>query len=525
MTGAHFLDYFALRGTPVNKLSKVAHVSAFANILWAITVLLGIAADFVFSKPAGSANYIIAGMLLAVGLRIGIFTSVFGAGTGRAIAVSFIQPLVFLFAFMPPFAYGTLAASYTGFSFGAALVVLGIVWTVIADRAGRPRVKSTFGLLQAFIAAWTENKVDKMEEFTESRAHDGVVETKIIRFLPGDARGSGTAIVLPDVHPGPFGKVGGSNLPYVLYKAFSNNALVMHSISDHSLNIPSNREVEKYVSSLGDSVIVEKGSTCSVPIQIKIGNSTATGIAFGNAAMLMLSLAPTGMEDIPQSVRDELESHGQNIGFSSVLVIDCHNAMGSHLSDSDRDDLAASASRCLVELRAHPQQEFKIGFAILDDVTHKLTEAKELGHAGLAVLVINTGSQNFAIGWADSNNMENSLRGHVISKVTSESITLLEVCTSDTHATSGKRTREGYFALGNTSSPDDVAAAYDELCRKAAERSAKSRFELASAESTIKVMGKQQFEDYSSALDRSMDVTKVFLAITVATYITMLFFS
>jgi hypothetical protein len=38
-------------------------------------------------------------------------------------------------------------------------------------------------------------------------------------------------------------------------------------------------------------------------------------------------------------------------------------------------------------------------------------------------------------------------------------------------------------------------------------------------------MGKQQFEDYSSALDRSMNVTKVFLGITVATYIAMLIFS
>ncbi|HEX2557741.1 MAG TPA: DUF2070 family protein, partial [Nitrososphaera sp.] len=77
LAGAHMLDYLALRGTPVNKLSKVAHVAAFANALWALTVLLGVAANIMFSKQGGG-NYIIAGMLLAVGLRIGIFTSVFG---------------------------------------------------------------------------------------------------------------------------------------------------------------------------------------------------------------------------------------------------------------------------------------------------------------------------------------------------------------------------------------------------------------------------------------------------------------
>src|ERR687891_2107758 len=90
LLGSHFLDYIALRGTPVRKFSKIAHVSAFANVFWSLTVLLGIAADFVFSKSP-SIDYIIAGMLLAVGFRIGLFISVFGASTRRAILVSFIQ--------------------------------------------------------------------------------------------------------------------------------------------------------------------------------------------------------------------------------------------------------------------------------------------------------------------------------------------------------------------------------------------------------------------------------------------------
>jgi putative membrane protein len=38
-------------------------------------------------------------------------------------------------------------------------------------------------------------------------------------------------------------------------------------------------------------------------------------------------------------------------------------------------------------------------------------------------------------------------------------------------------------------------------------------------------MGNKQFEDYSSALDKSMAITKTFLAITVATYIAMLVMS
>ncbi len=519
LLGSHFLDYIALRGTPVRKFSKIAHVSAFANVFWSLTILLGIAADFVFSKSPPSMDYVIAGMLLAVGFRIGLFISVFGASTARGILVSFIQPLIFFFAFMPPSSYHSIATqSYAGFAFGAILLAIVIVWTVIADRAGRPGVKSTFGLFRAFLVAWSENRVDMIEELIEARAHENVITTKVIRF---SFAGDQAVIILPEVHPGPFSMVGGSNLPFLLYERFSKRALVMHSVSDHSLNIPSKKEVEKYIKDLGQMTTTEKGDSCSAPVQVKINNSTSTGIAFGNTAMVMLSLAPTGMEDIPRSVSSELESFGAAIGFPDILVVDCHNAMGRHLSDSDRKDLIASAKQCLDQLKKQPQKHFSVGFASLDDVDDRIDRTEELGQGGLAVLVINVDNKNYAIGWADSNNMQNTVRNYIVSKMNGDA-TMLEICSSDTHSTSGKRTREGYFALGTTTSPDKIAAVYNQLCSKAIEMAAGSAFELACAQSAIKVMGKKQFEDYSTALDRSLNVTKIFVAITVASFIAML---
>jgi putative membrane protein len=223
-------------------------------------------------------------------------------------------------------------------------------------------------------------------------------------------------------------------------------------------------------------------------------------------------------------VSTELESFGSAIGFSEVLVVDCHNAMGNHLNDSDKNDLIAAAKQCLNQLKKRPQKNFKIGFASLDDIGHKMEPSEELGQGGLAVLVIGIDNKNYAIGWADSNNMENTVRDHIVSKINSNA-TMLEICSSDTHSTSGKRTREGYFALGTTTNPDKIAKVYAELCSRAIEMAAGSAFELASAHSAIKVMGKKQFEDYSSALDRSVYVTKVFLAITVASFIAMLVLS
>jgi putative membrane protein len=230
------------------------------------------------------------------------------------------------------------------------------------------------------------------------------------------------------------------------------------------------------------------------------------------------------MEDIPRTVSRELESFGTTLGFSEVLVIDCHNAMGKHLNDSNRNDLIASAKQCMSQLKRLPQKHFKIGFANLDDIVHKMEPTEELGQGGLAVLVLSVDNKNYAIGWADSNNMENTVRDYILSKINGNA-TMLEICSSDTHSTSGKRTREGYFALGTTTSRDRIARIYIELCSKAVEMAAGSAFEVASANSAIKVMGKKQFEDYSSALDRSVNITKIFLAITGASFTAMLVLS
>ena len=97
---------------------------------------------------------------------------------------------------------------------------------------------------------------------------------------------------------------------------------------------------------------------------------------------------------------------------------------------------------------------------------------------------------------------------------------MLEVCSSDTHSTSGKRTREGYFALGSTEDPDLIAGAYLQMCNSAIKDARKCRFDLASATSEVKVMG-EQFGDYSAALDRAMTITKVFVGTTFAAFIVM----
>jgi len=523
MTCSLFLDFYALRGTSLNNITKVFHVSAFSNLLWALTIFLGIVSHTIFSKTTIPSSYVIEGMLLAVGMRIGIFMSVFGAGITRSIFSAFIQPIVFLLAFVPLAFYAYIVPIITGIIYGSIFIILALAWAPLADKAGRPDVKSTFDLLQAFLAAWTENSSERMEEIAEARANKEKVTTYIARFKLINAQ---VSMILPDLHPGPFNPIGGSNLPYLLYSEYSRNAIVLHSVSNHSRNLPSKSEVDNYIRTLSQATVSQRCETSTVPLQIRMGNSTATGIIFGDTAMVILSMAPAGMEDVPESIRIELERYSSHLGLKQILVVDSHNAMGEDLKKSDFEALLSAGKNCLEELINAPQYEFKVGFANMNDISCNPTRLKEeLGQSGLATIVFEVNGNRYVIGWADSNNMHNNLRDNVITKLARDGIQTLELCTSDTHSTSGKRTRHGYYALGNIGKHEEIAEIYLQLSKKSIEKATSATFELASSISMFKVMGKRQFDDYAIALNRSMNITKIFLAITSAVFVTMLIFS
>ena len=130
------------------------------------------------------------------------------------------------------------------------------------------------------------------------------------------------------------------------------------------------------------------------------------------------------------------------------------------------------------------------------------------------------------IGWADSNNMDNALRGHVVSYMSKKGIEMLEICgSSDTHSTSGKRTRQGYFAFGSITDAQVVSEVFYSLSKKSIENVSPSTFELLSTRTCAKVMGKRQFDEYATALNKSMQLTKFFVLITGVIYVVMLLLS
>ena len=517
-----YLDFVLLKGTPLSKLSKVFHVSAFSGLIWLFTLVMGMLIPNLISSndPSAYSNYLLEGLLFVVGFRICMFKSVFAATLRRAILVGLIAPFTVLFFFVPIEFVPNMFINTGALGYGLLLVGMGIIWTILADRAGRPEIKSTFEVLQAFLAAWTEKDGTRFERIAEAKASEKPVSTFFMKFSL-DQR-NGYSIVLPEVHPGPFLSVGGSNLPFVLYKAFSGRAMVLHGVSDHALNIPSKEELDRYLRGLKSAKKISSHSHCSRPVRVEDGHCTVTGIRFDTVCMLILSMSPKGMEDVPYAVLSELTSYSKKIGFDSLLLIDSHNAMGVSLDGHETAQLLKTAERCLDILVGADEFSFRAGYANIGDISLAGRFQDDLGESGLAVLALCIDSKWNVLGWADSNNMKNGLREELVEKLSSQDHHIVEICTSDTHSTSGKRTRNGYFALGELSEEDSIIEAFQALTLKAIESAEPSALEVYTAQSRVKVMGSKQLDDYSSALDRSMMLTKIFLSALAVTFVSMI---
>jgi len=80
--------------------SKSLHSSLFGNMLWVVTILMGLLASVVLSKDT-SLFFITFGMILFASFRIGLYTTTLGASLKKALAIAFIQPLAMFLVLIP----------------------------------------------------------------------------------------------------------------------------------------------------------------------------------------------------------------------------------------------------------------------------------------------------------------------------------------------------------------------------------------------------------------------------------------
>ncbi|MFB5621784.1 MAG: DUF2070 family protein [Candidatus Nitrosomaritimum yanchengensis] len=506
------------RFTKRKEYSKALHASLFGNLIWLLTVVMGIAASFVLSKEI-SLFFITFGMFLFASFRIGIFTTTLGVSIKKGWMICFVQPLVMFLVLIPQDMWVPMLTDPITLGYGISFLIIASVWSVLTDRAGRPEMESTHKTIQAYLAS-QKNDFTEAEEIMEQRSSKTKVATTQIR-LHSPKQKMDFRMVLPEIHPGPYHPVGGSNIPYLIYKNLDSSAMVMHSISDHSLNLPSRNEVENYLKNLDNCVTKEEGLTCTEPVTVQINKSRVIGLLFGKNPLLFLSLSPHGMEDLPSYMKKDVEQYAKNRNYSKPLIVDTHNAMGKEISKEDAEDMLKAAKSCLDSLITKESHPIEFGYANSDDMD---VWTEDLGMGGLGVMCLKIKDKKYFLGWADANNMENGVREKIVQNFADKNYDLLEICTSDTHFARVKaRNKNGYYHLGLITGADKLSGWLFEIAKKAEDNIAEAKYEILENQTEVKIMGQGIFEDYSKALDNSLKITKGFMIGCVALFLTSLF--
>ena len=508
------------RFTRNKEYSKALHMSLFGNSLWLLTAVSGLLASLIISREEIPFLFITVGMFLFASFRIGIFTTVLGTNIRKAWLVCFLQPMAMFLALVPIDMWIPVLTNYQAIAYGTTFLILASSWSILTDRAGMPGVKSTHKLIQAYLSSLSKNNPSEVENILTERAKVSKVSTSQIRFHTKNANRE-FRLVLPDIHPGPFHPVGGSNIPYLIYKNLGSSAMVLHSVSNHSLNLPSQTEVSQYLESLSKYSVAQEGLNCTEPVTVQINNARCVGLLFGKTALLFLSLSPHGMEDLPLHVKSEIEQFSKNRNFGQVLIVDCHNAMGEEISQNNSEDLLAASKSCLDTLMTKETYPLEFGYANSKDMDIK---APDLALGGIGILCLRTNNKKYFLGWADANNMENGVREAVVNHFSKNGYDLIEICTSDTHyTTQGVRNRNGYYQFGLVTKPQDMANWYLEIAKESEKNIEPASFEILENEANVKVMGPTIFRDYSRAVDKTMNLTKGFLSACSAFFLLIMF--
>lgn len=516
------IEYSILKKNPIAIFRRLAFISVISNGVLLIFVILG----SIFT-PEKFLQFLVLGTFFSISFRLLVFRSVFSNKLFIVLPIVALQPIVLLSILAIGYDISTyIVENPLIFGLGLTLNISVLVYLYFINSAGKGILKApAITMLQAFLRAWSSDEPTLLEEIIEKSSTNTIVKTSMLNFSTEKKK---PVLIIPEIHPGPFYPIGSSNLPYQLFQYFSEkklSPLVLHGVSGHERNLASKKEVNHLLKSYDNLKSLKSGDTCSQLLTIKSGKATANGLAFDDFAVIFLTLSPVGMEDFPHEMKETLEIEAKKIGFKNLLLVDTHNSQGSHITQEEINDLIDVTKEILKELRKAKQFPLKVGYAHSSELNINLE--KDIGPAGISLLLLEVNSQKHSLLVTDSNNARSGLREEIIDNLNTVGISLIEICTTDTHITAGKvMSSTGYIALGDQSETKHLVDYIKLLYNIAIENLSTSKFDVKIIDTEVKVIGHNLLSDVSQALDTIIRTARIgaFSLVTLSLIATILAF-
>jgi len=308
---------------------------------------------------------------------------------------------------------------------------------LVVDRPWRRSLGvSGFDFLRGFIGHIAEGSRE-LEEFFEDIGELAVVPVTVLSFVREDGTEK-ARFVLPMIHPGPMGEIGGGNLPRWIAADAEGLAFPPHATAGHDFNLVTEGEVEALIRAAHAAADrIEYGRTATQSVQVTAGDATVLGQAFDDDGLLLATFAPGFADDIEYGVGLSAMAEARIAGLNDVMLVDAHNSndgleggiIGHVTPGSPRSyDLFHAAAEAAEALGEAPRGPLELGTAW--DPTD-WTAAEGIGPLGIRVAVARVGDQTTAYVLVDGNNMEPGLRAYIVDAL--DAVDAVEVMTTDTH--------------------------------------------------------------------------------------------
>lgn len=491
-----------LAPNPVAIVRRLLFVTFLGNLVWLLVLALSFLIGTLASDPLALLGAYSLGMLVAIAFRVFVFQATFTGNPARAAIIAAVQPVVLGLPAFPASEVTTLWISQPwtwSAGVGVIFLVAAYLWSV--ERAGASLFAgSPLALTRAFLQAWAAHDPGALEALVERSSTPMRVSTHVV-MIEGEQ--SKAAIILPEVHPGPFFPVGSYNLPGDLGAWFGQRGyipLVLHSVSGHELNLPSRSEVLRYLGALDSMQALASAPGATPVLSHTSGRATAHGLRFGHTAVLVLSFAPSGADDFPPEVLATVQERSKAHGLETVFVIDAHNALGPGPNRADCDAALQAADEVMARLAKTAEGPIFAGFAHSRDLA--LAFEPDVGPGGIAVGLLANDGQRWALVALDGNNAVPTLQEEIRRSLEGAGFRLLEVCTSDTHVSAGQAPNtKGYHAVGELTQPRVLAEAVQQIALAAQRRVGRAHLRYQVAEADVRVVGRGALRAFAHGLD------------------------
>ncbi len=235
-----------------------------------------------------------------------------------------------------------------------------------------------------------------------------------------------SAFIVPYVHPGPFGEVGGSNLPNKIERYTGmGNLMVFHSTTTHDNNIASEEDVKKIANAIKESIRGDcKYNKMSDLHRFEINGIQYAVQLFGKYAFIAMIPHKGNFDDVELKTGMMIRRKIREF-LDDAVVVDAHN-------NFNPDALALSLTQSDVSRIVEEIKKIKADKPIRMGVGFKKLKGESIGEGGIRVAVFEYGKKKIAYVLFDGNNVKRGLRDE-IRKALKEYVDDAEVFSTDNH--------------------------------------------------------------------------------------------